>query len=235
MKMLAIGKLLANFWKPSGVIYLGFCLIGFISGLWVDVIYVNPNTITTAAVPVFHTLGLSQVLFFLLVWPLTILRRNKTIATSISAAVIEFIGFFIASVPFYFVGARFSDATMIDFLRTIITVSPFCLFGLAAGRLMTYRGVHPWVLLGLVIITIAPIGIYYIFSEFLYKVPAEWIWNVAPVSFTWTNSTQRIPAILPKPLWVWYFWIFIGISLCVIRAKTQIKSPCKQTDLTLEG
>jgi len=230
-----VGKFLANFWKPSGAIYLGFCLAGLLAGLWVDTIYINPNELTTPVLPVLHTLAIAQVLFFLLAWPLIILQRHKTKATSIPEAVIEILGFFIVTVPFYFVAARFSDATLIDSLRAAITVAAFCPLGLAAARLMTYSSVHPWVLLGLIVVSIAPIGLYYIFREFLHEVPAEWIWDVSPVNFTWTNTTQRITTLLPKPLWVWCFWIFISVPVCVIPIKSQIKSPCKSADLVHEG
>ena len=225
-----VGKLLANFWKPGAVVYLGFCLAGLLAGLWIEVIYVNPNAFTAPPLPVFHTLGIAQVLFFLLVWPLIILRRHKTNPTSLPVAIIEIIGFFTATVPFYFVAAKFSDATLTDSLRTLITVAAFCPLGLAAGRVMTYDFAQPWVLLGLVVITIALVGLYYIVSEFLHEVPADWIWDVSPVTFTWTNTTQRIPTLFPEPLWVWCFWIFISVPICVMPTKSQIKLPCQSSD-----
>jgi len=224
------GKLLANFWKPGAVVYLGFCLAGLLTGLWAEVIYVNPNAFTAPPLPLFHTLGIAQVLFFLLVFPLIILRRHKTNPTSLAGGIIEILSFFTVTVPFYFVAAKFSDATLTDSLRTLITVAAFCPLGLAAGRLMTYDSAQPWVLLGLIVITIAPVGLYYIVSEFLHEIPADLIWNVSPLTFTWANSTQRIPTLLPNPLWAWCFWIFISVPICVIPVKTQIKLPRQSSD-----
>ena len=217
------GKLLANLWKPSGAIYLGFCLIGLLAGLWSDAIYVNPNAFTTPVLPVYHTLTVAQILFFLLVFPLIILKRHQTNPTSIPAAVIEILGFFAVSIPFYFVAAKFSDTTLTDSVRSALTVAAFCPLGLAAGRLMTYNSPRPWVLLGLVGVTVAPVGLDYIFREFLHEVPAEWIWETAPVGFTWANTTQQISALLPRPLWIWCFWIFVSIPVCMIPEKSQTR------------
>ncbi len=209
-----------SFWRGSGVVYLGFCLVGLLAGLWVEKIYVNPNEFTTPVLPVFRTLGISQVLFFLLAWPLILMRRGKTNPTSLPAGLIEILGFFVAAIPFYFVAAKFSDATLTDYLRTTIAVVAFCPLGLAAGRLMTNPSARSWILLGLVVASIAAVGVHYILREFLPEVSAAWIWTYAPIGYIWTAASGQVATVFPKPLLAWCLWVFVGILLCVVPVKS---------------
>lgn len=65
-------------WRPAGVIYLCVCLLALAAGLWPEAIFPpSDNALHAAPLPTLHTLAAGQVLFFLLVYPLVVGKRER--------------------------------------------------------------------------------------------------------------------------------------------------------------
>ncbi|MBN1941713.1 MAG: hypothetical protein JW849_00300 [Phycisphaerae bacterium] len=72
----ARGNFLRAVWQPAGVVYLCFCLAGLTAGLWLEKI--TPTfTAESVPLPTLQTLAVAQVFFFLLVYPIVLVRRRE--------------------------------------------------------------------------------------------------------------------------------------------------------------
>ena len=205
------------FWRPVGVIYLLVCLGGLGAGLWPDVIYPSSPDFHTAPLPVLQTLAVTQVGFFLLIYPIILFRRNLR-QSEIVSYVVETIGLFLAAAPFYVAAGWMSDATGLDCLRTALAVAVMCPLGWITGRLLARPVVRSAVLAGLLAITIGLPGLYYIFRDFLETLPAEWIWYLSPATFAWSAAAGRNPSLLPEPIWAFLIWPSLAAAGALIRA-----------------
>ncbi len=234
------------FWQPVGAIYLLVCLVGLAAGLWPDAIYPSTSDLRPAPLPALHTLAVAQVGFFLLLYPIVLFRRNSIQSESRPSTgpgrpealegrnpkpclpagrseILETLGLFIATVPFYAAAGWVSDATAVDCLRTGIAVGVICPMSWVAGRLLGRPAARGPVLTGLLVITIGLPGLYYIFRDFLRILPAERIiWYLSPVTFAWSASAARNPSLLPEPIWAFLIWpgaAAMGALICIIASR----------------
>lgn len=215
------------FWRPVGAIYLLVCLTGLAAGLYPDAIYPTSGDFRPAPLPSLHTLAVAQVGFFLLVYPIVLFRRSslQSEIQNPKSEILETLGFFLVSVPFYVAAGWVADATVVDCLRTGIAVAAICPLGWMAGRLLARPATRGPVLAGLLAITIGLPGLYYIFREFLRILPAEWvIWNLSPVTFAWSASTARNASLLPEPIWAFLIWPGAAAIYALISAIAPQKS-----------
>ncbi len=217
--------ILSAFWGPVGAIYLLTCLGGLAAGLWPDAIYPSSDDFRPAPLPVLHTLAVAQVGFFLLVYPIVLFRRNPTQSEipNLKSEILETLGLFLATVPFYVAAGWVADATVVDCLRAGIAVAAICPLGWVAGRLLARPAARGPVLAGLLVIPIGLPGLYYIFRDFLRILPAEWvIWYLSPVTFAWSASAARNSLLFPEPIWAFLIWpcaAAIGALICTIAPR----------------
>ncbi|MBN1554446.1 MAG: hypothetical protein JXA11_06855 [Phycisphaerae bacterium] len=232
--------LLRALWQPAGVIYLCFCLASLAAGLWPGVIAPRLNIPPTTPLPTLQTLAAGQVMFFLLGYPIVLLRRKGGLGTGDSGLgggncglriadcglknspttddrlpttgiLLELAGMFIVTAPLYIIAAWLSDATGRDVFRTALSVTAYCPLGVLAGWLLMRPAWRGWVLLGLLVIVLGLPGAWYICVDFL-GVSGEWAWNLSPLLQTWTTAASRQANYLPHPTWAWLFWAIFATA-----------------------
>jgi hypothetical protein len=204
----------ACLWQGAGLWYLGFCLAGLAAGLWPDAILPSKSGPRPLPLPTLQTLAVAQAAFFLLVYPLAILRRREINKINRdgphlflnkwgpSLFISETVVLLIVSAPFYYVAAYLADATATDVARAAIGVA--CLIPLSwAGAAWLCRGGAWRTLGGLLLLTasLALPAITYITTETLSPALADWLWQLSPATYLWQNCDSRLVSILPRPLW----------------------------------
>jgi len=213
-------SLLSAAWRPGGVIYLVLCLAGLAAGLWPDAIYPSHVDVRPAPLPVLQTLALAQVAFVLLVLPLLAAGehqrsggRDYVVRMGLASAVYLWV-----AAPCYVAAFFLADATETDITRAILCVASLMPLAWAAGAWLAGRAGRPVALLGLLLVAMGLPAGYYIAIEFLAPVgSAEWVWRLAPATFTWDNAASRGASALPKPLWAFCVWPIAAAVVGLLR------------------
>ncbi len=210
------------FWRPAGVIYLLFCLAGLAAGLWPEAICPPAeDDFAPAVLPTLATLAMGQVVFLLLVYPVVHLFRSSRDGEGgtfgLGASIVETLGLFVMTVPFYFAAGWLGDATEIDVLRTAIVVATICPISWLAGRLLVLPAMRTAVLLALLIVAVGLPCVFFLFRDFYPHLPADWLWDLCPTTFVANAAVARNPSLLPQPFWPLLFWSGLAVGGALLK------------------
>jgi hypothetical protein len=61
-------------------------------------------------------------------------------------------------------------------------------------------------------------AVWYIWREFLGAMPADWLWDLAPATFTWQTAASRTPALIPTPAWPPAVWLAAAAAVWTLAA-----------------
>jgi len=213
-------SVLSAAWRPGGVIYLVLCLAGLAAGLWPDAIYPSRLDVRPAPLPVLQTLALAQVAFVLLAGPLLAAgehersRGGAYIARTCLASIV----YLLVATPFYVAAIFLADATVTDVARTVLCVASLMPLAWAGGAWLHGGAGRSVTLIVLLLIGFGLPAAYYIAIEFLQGVgSAEWLWRLAPATFTWDNAASQGASLLPQPLWVICVWPIAAAGAGLLR------------------
>ena len=206
---------LAAAWRPAGLGYLAVCLAALLVGLYPQAVYPARGDVPAAPVPTLQALAVGQVLFFLLVHPLIILRRSQRgrIGRYWAETIAESLTWLAVTAPIYTAAAWLADATATDVLRTATAL--LCLLPLvwSAGSILhAWPAARPVVILLLLLVAALPAGDY-IAREFLRALAVGRCGDVAPATFAWQTARSRGGALLPGPLWPPVAWLVAAGAL----------------------
>jgi len=210
---------LAAAWRPGGLIYLAVCTLALLAGLFPQYIY-PPRNIQAAPLPTLSALALGQAMFILAGWPVLCLWRTQQGAVRHYAAesAIEAAAWLIVAAPLDLAAAWLADATALDVARTVLTLAALWPLAISAGALMRARpALRPAVILALLVLAALPAA-WYIWREFLGAMPSQWLWDLAPATFTWQNAASRNPALVPSPAWPPAAWLAAAAALWTLSA-----------------
>ncbi len=217
---------LAASWRPGGLIYLAICTLALLAGLFPQYIY-PPRNIQAAPLPTLSALALAQALFILVGWPVLCLWRcqHGTIRHYAAESVTEAVAWLIVAAPLYLAAAWLADATALDVARTVLTLLALWPLAISAGALMRARpALRPAVILALLTLAALPAA-WYIWREFLGAMPSQWLWDLAPATFTWQNAASRTPALIPSPAWPPAVWLAAAAALWTLSALVRGSRP----------
>ena len=210
---------LAAAWRPGGLIYLAVCALALLAGLFPQYIY-PPRNIQAAPLPTLSALATAQALFILVGWPVLCLWRTQhgTIRNYAAESVTEAVALLVVTAPLYLAAAWLADATALDATRTVLTLLALWPLAISAGALMRARlALRPAVMLALLVLAALP-AVWYIWREFLGAMPAGWLWNLAPATFTWQTAAGRTPELIPSPAWPPAVWLAAAAALGTLSA-----------------
>jgi hypothetical protein len=223
------GHFLRALWQPAGVVYLGFCLAGLTAGLWHERIVPSFSQPRSILLPTLQTLAVAQVFFFLLAYPIVLMKRQQGAEKNCGlrnadcglknrhfALLLELLGMFLVTTPLYIIAAWLSDAAARDVLRAILAVAAVCPLSVLAGRLLARPAWRGGVMLLLLIIAMGLPGAWYICADFLY-VSCDRLRVLSPAVLAWTSAGARQANWLPEPLWAWLVWPILAAvgGLCL--------------------
>ena len=214
------GGLAAAIWQPAGVIYLAVLLVAMAAGLWHEAIYPPREALQPAPLPTLQTLAVGQVAFFLLIYPLILLRRisRQPIRHKWARRVIETAGLFAVTVPFYLAAAYLADAVASDVVRVAIYMACLVPLSCVAGSLLARARVAPVVLLGMLIVAMGLPAACYLAREFFAARPGFWGWQLCPASFAWELARARGGQCLPSPAWAVLVWPGVAAGAALLGA-----------------
>jgi len=198
------GPWLAAAWRPAGLAYLAVCLAALLVGLYARAVYPAHGQVPAAPVPGLQAVAVGQVLFFLLVHPLIVLRRSDRgqIGRYWAETVAESLTYLVVTTPIYTAAAFLADATATDVLRSAAALGCLLPAVWSAGAILHARPkARPVVVLLMLIAAALPAG-EYIHGEFLRVLDVGQGWLVAPVTFAWRAAASRGEGLLPRPGWV---------------------------------
>jgi hypothetical protein len=202
-----------SFWRPAGGIYLVCCLAGLAAGLYPDAIHPPSDTVRPAPLPTLSALAAAQAAYVLLGWPVVIARRiRRGQPATLPALASELVGLLLAAVPFYIVAAWFSNAQAADAVRVavgLLAASPLAWLG---GKLLARDAARPWTILALIALAVGLPLLHYILIDFAPALPADWAWDLSPVSLAWSAGRPRLQALLPAPAWAPLLWFVAGLT-----------------------
>jgi len=201
-------SVLTALWPPAGVIYLAVLVAAMAAGLWHEAIYPPREALQPAPLPTLQTLAVGQVAFFLLIYPLILLRRScrQPIRPNLARRVVEAAGLFAVTVPFYLAASYLGDAVASDVIRVALYVACLVPLSLVAGSLLARARAAPAVLLGMLIVAMGLPAAYYLAREFFAASAGGWLWQLSPASFAWELARARGGGCLPGPAWAVLVW-----------------------------
>ena len=201
---------MGRLWQGAGVLYLVTCLAGVAIGLWREATLPSLEDIPTAPLPTLRALGVAQVAFILLIYPMvTWVRAARGAVTRYGRlAVAESALCMVTAVPFYLAAGFLSDASATDVARTAVSVACVWPVAWAAGAWLVCPRPKPTVVtLALVLVAVAMPAAWYVAWDFLGAAGAvEWLWDLAPATFVYQAAGARRAGVLPRPLWAAACW-----------------------------
>ena len=213
------GQFLARQCSSGAIVLAGVLLVSLGVGLWPELIHPSEGEVT--APPALQSVGVGNVVFWLLVWPLVVLRRFQRTdrRPGLRAMLGEWVVCLIASLPFYAVGAFFGARSTADAGRTLLAVAMVWPVAALSAAWLTRRGVRTGVLLALVLIAFAPPAVYYIIREWygLSPVgPADLALQLGPLTLVAEVARARGQGWLPRPVWAAAAWSAAFVAVGVI-------------------
>jgi len=204
---------LSAVWRPGGLLYLALLLAGLAAGLWPEAVYPPRGAFRAAPLPALKTVGLAQVAFILLVYPLVIFSRwqgRRAGGRFWLAAACESAGFLLAAVPFYLAAAYLADATAPDAIRLGLYVAGLFPLAWSAGAFLAAGRARGAVIVALLVVAAGLPAAFYIALEFLPSGAAEAFWKLAPATFAWQMASARAGSWVPCPVLAWLTWPIVA-------------------------
>jgi len=198
-------------WQPAGLAYMAALLAGLAIGLWPETLWPAMEPRPAPPLPTLQTLAVAQLMFFLLVYPMVLLKRFAPRAADPGQAgakrpywrtvVPESLLLLALAGPFYLPAAFLADATATDALRCAICVASFLpLAWLAGAHLARARRGASAVTLALLVVALGLPAACYVAIEFLTPSAAHWASTATPAMIVWRNAAARIDSLWPQPL-----------------------------------
>lgn len=193
---------------------LAALLCGLAVGLWPGAVCPSRQEIPAAPLPTLQCLAISQVVYFLLVWPMATLIQRRQQGGGALSMTAELLLHAAIAAPFYVAGAFLADATLTDGLRTVLYVASLLPLSLAGGMWLTRR--PAWRAVTVLVLLAAVLGLpaaYYIAREFFYASPlgyAKQLWRLGPITFAWEAAGSRMSFLLARPIWAAVVWAVVG-------------------------
>ena len=204
------GLSLRTITRPACLLYFATCSLGVICGMWPAALYVPPGGAdpSTGPLPVLSFLAVFQSLFFMLVYPVVVMRREKE---SSWLNVIEMCVMSLVTIPLYYLSSVFSDASFIDIAKVWLVVIATFPLGHGAGCLFRHRTLGSVALSGVLMLVFGLPLIYYILIEFCPGIPdASVVADCSPVLFLWAAGQSHI-GDCPLPVWPPLVWAVTGM------------------------
>jgi hypothetical protein len=210
---------LAAVWRPAGALYLLFCLAGLACGLWPEAIYPSRSALRPAPLPTLQALAVGQVGFFLLAYPLVLMRRRRRAPGGrwLPDAAVESAGMLVAALPFYTAAAYLADAVAADVVRVATYLACLAPLSWAVGAQLAERRAVAGALLTVLVAAFGLPGAYYLAREFLGAAPGNWLWRAGPATFAWELSRARGGSWLPRPAWAVGLWPGVAAAAALVR------------------
>ncbi len=212
-------SLLASALRPAAAWYLLVLLAGLALGLWPGA-RLAPRFTPGPPLPALPTVAVAQAAFFLLLYPLVLSRRARSlpgVRRFWSSCAVESAMLLIVAAPFQAAAAWVSDAVWTDCLRAGLAVACLCPLGWSAGRLM---GEGRWGGLAILVLLMAALGLpwaQYVCLDFACAPrAAEAIGRLAPATFVWEAAASRRPSLLPGPAWTVFTWLAVAAGLALL-------------------
>jgi len=206
----ALGRL----WQGAGLLYLVTCLAGMAIGLWPHATFPSTQDVPTAPLPTLAALGVAQVAFILLIYPMVIWVRADRggISRYWPLALAESALCTVAAVPFYLAAGFLADAGVADVVRTAVCVACVWPVAWAAGAWLVSARPRPGVVtLGLLGIAIGLPAACYIVADFFGATEAaRRLSHFAPAMFVYQAAGGRSSSAVPEPLWGAICWPVIA-------------------------
>lgn len=203
-------------WRAAGLLYLAVLLAGLAAGLWPETLWPAVERRDAAPLPTLQTLAVAQLMFFLLVYPMVLLKRfaprpnhpgGEPKRPYWRLVVPESLLLLVLGGPFYLPAAFLADATTTDAVRCAICVASFLpLVWVAGAHLARARRGTSAVTLGLLVVALGLPAAYYVAIEFLPPAAAHWASTGTPAMIVWRNAAARIDTPWPGPLWALLAW-----------------------------
>ena len=228
------GSLLSYAWNPAGAVYLVICLISLAVGFWSDVILPR---VTPGASPLLamQSLGVGQVFFFLLVYPVILFSRSSRGQNPwriFPGCIIECLTMLLVSGPVLFVAAFLSNAEFQDVTRLITLELSLLPLSWACGMWLTRARARTAVMLAMGVFVLALPVVYYICYDFLPGMDAKWLWDIAPVTLVWQNASARNASWLARPIWAQLVMLTAAAGAMTGYRVFNTTTPLKTSQLT---
>jgi len=225
-------------WQQAGLLYLVALLAGLAAGLWPETLWPAIERRNAAPLPTLHTLAVAQLLFFLLVYPMVLLKRFSPRSGPPAATpgppaqrpywrtvLPESLLLIVVAGPFYLPAAFLADATATDALRVAFCVASFLpLAWLAGAHFVRARRGASAVTLALLIIALALPAASYIAIEFLTPPAAHWTSMTTPALIVWRSATARVSTLWTQPLWTALAWPALAAVIAALGLLVPAKS-----------
>ena len=216
-------------------------LAGLGAGLWPETLWPALANTYAAPLPTLQTLGLGQLAFILLVYPMVLLKRfappNGQLAPETSApagrdrpywrpVLGESAMFMLLAVPFYIPAAFLADATAADVARHVICIASFLPLAWLAGAHFAQGRRGAWVVtLALLTAALGLPAACYIAAEFLTPTLTYWLDEITPAMIVWDTAAARWPTLWPRPMWAWLAWLAVAALAAAIAAVLPPRAP----------
>ena len=174
----------AGVWRPVGVLYLAVLLAGLAAGLWPRTLWPELTHSTAAPLPTLQTLATAQLMFFLVIYPMVLIRRfggegapdaQGPAASYWRTVPAESALLMLLAVPLIIPAAFLANATVTDVIRHVICLAAFWPLVWLAGAHFARRRRGAWLVTGgLLLIALGAPAACYIATEFLTPAAANW-------------------------------------------------------------
>jgi hypothetical protein len=193
------------------MVYLLVCIAAVAAGLWPDVIRPVHGP-RPAPLPTLHALGVGQVLFVLLVWPVVLAGRSlRQEQCGRARRAGEIAGMMTATLPLLLAAGWLGGATVEDVVRLELYVVALWPAGGAMGRMLAGEPCRVVGLLAGLVTALGLPAVAYVAAEFVAGADIRGVWQLAPVTAAWLQADPSSDAWLPAPLWAWALWPAIAL------------------------
>ena len=210
--MKIINSICQSIFRPACLVYIFLCTAAFGVSIWSNAIFTanpEPNFVN---LPIAKTLLTVQSCFMILIYPaILFLRKEKMIdaekkwSQKLLANLIEILGFYIISLPLYYV-AQFYSSTSVDQLFRGVLATLFCIpVSLSIACALDAKKIRPIVLATMIFFSGANYYAAFFLSDFLRGLDFSWLIELSPVSFTWIATGEVLPNF-----WLRYLGEIIG-------------------------
>jgi len=218
------GGALNALWRPAGLVYLSALLIGLAIGLWPGSIRVSVDPYSPSLTPAVQTLAISQVVFYLVAYPVIALfraspgRRERWWPDT----VVETLFWTFAGAALFVPAVWLSGSVPSDAIRGMAYVCALWPMAWVCGVWLASRKAGgSAVMLILIFAAVGLPWLWYVSAEFF---PAagwhEALWKLCPVTQAWDVASPRGAGgdFSPSPVWAIVVWPVAAVVMFALWA-----------------